>query len=31
MAVKAILVGLNRYLGPAASELDGARRDTMAL
>lgn len=31
MAVKAILAAINRYLGPAVSELGGARRDTMVL
>ena len=31
MAVKAIFVGINRYLDPAIAELSGARRDAMAL
>ena len=31
MAVKAIFVGINRYLDPAIPELGGARRDAMAL
>ena len=31
MAVKAILVGINRYLDPAIAELGGARRDAVAL
>ena len=31
MTVKAIFVGVNRYLGPAIAELSGARRDAMAL
>ena len=31
MAVKAIFVGINRYLDPVIPELSGARRDAMAL
>ena len=31
MAVKAIFVGVNRYLDPAIPELGGARRDALAL
>lgn len=31
MAVKAIFVGIDRYLDPAIPELSGARRDAMAL
>ncbi|MYH56473.1 MAG: hypothetical protein F4145_00310 [Boseongicola sp. SB0675_bin_26] len=31
MAVKAVFVGIDRYLDPAIPELSGARRDAMAL
>ena len=31
MALKAVFVGINRYLDPAIPELGGARRDAMAL
>ena len=31
MALKAVFVGINRYLDPAISELSGARRDATAL
>lgn len=29
MSMEAILVGINRYLGPASSELRGVRRSTV--
>lgn len=31
MAIKAILVGINKYLDAAIPELSGERRDTIAL
>ncbi|MCY4169102.1 MAG: hypothetical protein OXD36_17570 [Rhodobacter sp.] len=31
MAMKAIFVGIDRYLAPAIPGLGGARRDTLAL
>ena len=31
MAVKAVFVGIDRYLDPAIPELGGARRDALAL